>query len=849
MEQRNHTVLRTFPVLGMSCAACAARVDKTLGRQPGVRRATVNYAAATATVEYDPAAATPESLRAALAAAGYELVTAPPGQAAGEAARARDTRYRSLRRRTLCAVALSVPVMAVGMLLMHRPWAGWLTAVLSAPVVFWLGRQFFVDAWRQLRHGAANMDTLVAGSTGVAWAFSLFNLLCPGFWLARGVQPHVWFESSAMIITFILLGRLLEERAKGQTSSAIRRLAGLQPRTVTLVGADGARRTVDVARVAAGQTVEVRPGERVPVDGRVTAGGSHVDESMLSGEPLPVRKEAGSAVYAGTVNREGTFLFRADKVGADTMLAQIIRLVQDAQGSRAPVQRLADRVAAVFVPAILATAAAVFLLWWLLAPDDGFGRGLLAFVTVLIIACPCALGLATPTAIMVGIGRGAEAGILVRDAEALEAACGVDTVVMDKTGTLTEGRPAVTGVCWADADGAPARDILCALERRSAHPLAAAVVARWPEAADRAVDGFATLAGRGVCGRVDGRMYYAGSARLLAENGIGAGGPLARAAERWTQEAKTVVWLADGERPLAVAAVADRVKESSAEAVAGLRREGIEVCMLTGDNAAAAAEVARRTGIARYEAGMLPQDKAGFVARLQAAGHRVAMVGDGINDSAALARADVGIAMGQGSDIAMEAARMTVLSSDLRKVAEAVRLSRLTMRTVRQNLFWAFVYNLVAVPVAAGALYPFFGFQLDPMVGAAAMAFSSVSVVANSLRLRRKGLGAAAPTGEAVAPAAGDAPDMPSPAAGEPAPRPAAAPRMVLDVEGMMCDHCRRHVEKALNAVPGVRATVALEPPVAVVEFGGEPLPAEELQRAVTERAGDYRLTPRTDRA
>ncbi len=839
MEQRNHTVLHTFPVVGMSCAACAARVDKTLGRQAGVRRATVNYAAATATVEYDPAVVTPEALRAAVAAAGYSLLTAPPEKAAGEAARARDTRYRSLRRRTLCAVALSVPVIVVGMLFMHRPWAGWLTAVLSAPVVFWLGRQFFINAWRQLCHGAANMDTLVAGSTGVAWAFSLFNLLCPGFWLARGVQPHVWFESSAVIVTFILLGRLLEERAKGQTSSAIRRLMGLQPRTVTLVDADGARRTVDVARVAEGDTVEVRPGERVPVDGRVMAGGSYVDESMLSGEPLPVGKEAGSAVFAGTVNREGTFLFRADKVGADTMLAQIIRLVQDAQGSRAPVQQLADRVAAVFVPAILVTAAAVFLLWWLFAPDDGFGRGLLAFVTVLIIACPCALGLATPTAIMVGIGRGAEAGILVKDAEALEAACSVDAVVMDKTGTLTEGRPAVTDVRWADADGTAARDILCALERRSAHPLATAVVARWPEAADRAVDDFDTLTGRGVCGRVDGRMYYAGSERLLAGRGVAVGGELARAAERWTQEAKTVVWLADGERPLAVCAVADRVKESSAAAVADLRREGIEVYMLTGDNAAAAAEVARRTGIAHYEAGMLPQDKVAFVARLQAAGRRVAMVGDGINDSAALARADVGIAMGQGCDIAMEAARMTVLSSDLRKVAEAVRLSRLTMRTVRQNLFWAFVYNLVAVPVAAGALYPFCGFQLDPMIGGAAMAFSSVSVVTNSLRLRRRRLGAAVPLSEEAEQAAGDAADVPAPV-------PAAPPRRVMDVEGMMCDHCRQHVERALNALPGVRATVTLEPPVAVVEFGGEPLSAEELQRAVTERAGDYRLTPRT---
>ncbi|MCM1109463.1 MAG: heavy metal translocating P-type ATPase [Clostridium sp.] len=854
MQPNNQIIQQTFPVLGMSCAACAARVEKAVNAVTGVTGVAVNYATATVAVSYRSSECAPETLRRAVVEAGYDLVIASaPDEAAAVAAAARSGQYRSLRRRTVWAVMLAVPLMVVGMGFMHAVWAPWVSAVLAAPVVFVLGRPFFVNAWRQLRHGAVNMDTLVAVSTGTAYAFSLFNLLFPQFWRSRGVEPHVWFESSAVIIAFILLGRLLEERAKGRTSSAIRRLMGLQPRTVTVVTPDGTTVEVSVGQLHTGETVLVRPGEKIAVDGVVIEGCSHVDESMLSGEPLAVGKQVGSRVFAGTVNGRGSFRFRAERVGADTMLAQIIRLVQEAQGSKAPVQHLADRVASVFVPVIMAVAVLAFVVWLVCDSVDGFTHGLLAFVTVLVIACPCALGLATPTAIMVGVGRGAEEGILIKDAAALESAARVDTVVMDKTGTLTEGRPEVTDsrfVSTSDmtdpavGEGHLVR-VLCALERRSEHPLAAAVVARWCDSTDCVVTHFESLTGRGVCGRVDGQLYFVGNSRLLSERGVTVDTELAVEAGRWEREAKTLVWLADSQRALAVVAVTDRLRSSAVEAVTALQREGIRVCMLTGDNLATATEVARCTGIRHFEAGLLPQDKNHRIEELQRAGSCVAMVGDGINDSAALARADVGIAMGRGSDIALEVAGMTILSSDLTRVAEAIRLSRLTMRTVRQNLFWAFIYNLVAVPVAAGVLYPLCGYLLNPMIGGAAMAFSSVSVVTNSLRLRRKD---ARREESAVESMSGETqceaiPLVKASAKTADSALSVAKVRMELQVDGMMCDHCRMHVEKALNTLSGVKATVTLEPPMAVVEFEGEPLSLEELQRCVSDRAGDYNLS------
>ena len=811
---KNQITKQTFPIADMSCAACAAKVDKVLNKVPGVSRAAVNFAAATALVEYDPAQCSPAALREAVRQAGYDLVVGA-GDAAREAEKAAGERYRTLKRRTVWAIALSVPVVVVGMFWMEMPYANEFMWLLSTPVVFVLGRDFFINAWRQLRRGSANMDTLVAGSTGVAYLFSVANMLFPGFWEARGIHPHVYFEAASVIIAFILLGRLLEARARDNTSEAIRKLMGLQPATVVRIGTDGRQQEIPVGEVQPGDLLLARPGERIAVDGTVAEGGSYVDESMLTGEPVPAAKSPGDEVFAGTVNQRGSFRFTAAKVGGETLLAQIIRLVQEAQGSKAPVQKLVDRIAGIFVPVIIGIALLAFAAWMLLAPENGFSHGLLALVTVLIIACPCALGLATPTAIMAGIGKGAENGILIKDAESLETAVRVDVVVLDKTGTLTEGRPEVTDLVWAGSDDTH-RDILYSLEKLSEHPLAGAVAAHLEGGVPVTVEGFESITGRGVSGTVGGRTYYAGNEALMREHGIAVGEELRTAAERMAGEAKTVIWFADAERTQAVAGITDRLKEHSAEAVRELREQGIEVWMLTGDSEAAARETARRAGIDHYCAGVLPHQKAEFIRTLQSEGHTVAMAGDGINDSAALARADLGIAMGRGSDIAMEAAPVTIISSDLTKIAEAIRLSRLTVRTIRQNLFWAFIYNLIGVPVAAGVLYPLFGVQLDPMIAGTAMAMSSVSVVGNSLRLKRAKLQQ----------------------------KKTIKQQRIMkkyQVEGMMCNHCRMHVEKALNSLEGVSASVTLAPPAAEVRFSGRTYSDEELQRAVAE-AGDYRL-------
>ncbi len=813
---KNTTETRTFPVLDMSCAACATRVDKTLNSQPGVCKASVNYAAATATVEYDPRQCTPEQLQTALQEAGYGLVIdGNRQQMADRAEQLHGQNYRILKRRTAAAMALTLPVAVIGMFFMDKPYAGIVSCLLATPVVLYLGRGFHRNAWKQLRHGTANMDTLVSNSTLIAYLFSLFNLLFPEFWRARGVEPHVYFESASVIIAFILLGRLLEERAKGRTSDAIRKLMGLQPNKVTLVDSDGKTREADIGEVRPGQELAVRPGEKIAVDGIITSGHSYINESMLSGEPVPVAKAEGQRVFAGTINQRGSFRFRAEKVGTDTLLAHIIRMVQDAQGSKAPVQRLVDKIAAVFVPVIIGIAVLSFVLWWTLAPAGGFTHGLLALTTVLIIACPCALGLATPTAIMVGIGKGAERGILVKDAESLEAARQTDAIILDKTGTLTEGHPTVTELLW-DTQAQPLPDVLYSLEKCSAHPLAEAVVQKL-QGRELPIQDFESLTGKGVTGRWEGRTFHAGNRRLLEQACIAVPGGLEQAARRMAAAGQTVIFFADNTKALAVAAVADRVKATSRRAVGELRAMGIETYMLTGDNEAAAARVAASTGIRHYRAETSPRDKADFVAALQREGHHVAMAGDGINDSAALARANLGIAMGHGSDIAMDVAQMTIISSDLGKIPEAIRLSARTVRTIRQNLFWAFAYNLISVPIAAGALYPVCGFLLNPMVAGAAMAMSSVSVVANSLRLRRAVL------------------------TRKENPLNTSIMEKEYRVEGMMCNHCRMHVEKTLNSIEGVHATVSLEPPVAVINFDGEPTPLEELQAALA--AEGYKIS------
>lgn len=729
-------VRKTFPVTGMSCAACAARVDKTLNKQNGVTEATVNYAAATVTVCYDAALIGTDELKRAVCAAGYDLLTEEAEQAPDHLELLRGEAYVRLRYRTVWACVLSAPLMVVGMFFMHMPYAEYIMCALATPVVFGFGRHFFVNAWRQLRHGSSNMDTLVALSTGIAYVFSLFTMIWPEFWTSKGLEPHVYFEASAVVITFILLGRLLEERAKGDTSDAIRKLMGLQPHTVTLVGGDGRTQTIPVARVHKGDLLQVKPGEKIAVDGTVTEGSSYVDESMLSGEPVAVRKESGARVYAGTINQKGSFRFRAEQVGAETLLAHIIDCVREAQGSKAPVQKLVDRIAAVFVPVIMGVALLSFVVWLIFDPAEGFTHGLLAMVTVLVIACPCALGLATPTAIMVAMGKGSENGILIKDAESLQTACRVDAVVLDKTGTLTEGKPVVTDLQWYTSE-ARERNLLVALERRSEHPLASAVVARLQEeVVDETLQHFAVRAGRGAQAVADGHTYWVGNRALADEKQALVTPQQEQLAGRLAEEIKTVVWYGCDTRVLALCGIADRMKPTSAAAVAQLRNNGIEVYMLTGDNEATAARVAAATGIQNYRSGVLPAEKADFVRRLQADGRVVGMVGDGINDSAALSQADLGIAMGRGSDIAMDVAQITLISADLMKIPQAIRLSRHTVRTVRQNLFWAFIYNLTGVPVAAGILYPFTGFLLNPMLAGAAMALSSVSVVSNSLRLK-----------------------------------------------------------------------------------------------------------------
>lgn len=734
---KNQTIKETFPVLDMGCAACAAKVEKTLNSRDGVVTASVNYAAATATVEYHPSQATPELLRETVQKAGYDLMINLREDIPDEVEQAHAARYKKLKRRTVWAMILSVPVVVTGMVFMDRPYSNEISWILATPVVFLLGRGFFADAWKQLKHRSANMNTLVALSTGIAYFFSVFNMLFPQFWHSRGIHPHVYFEASSVIIAFILLGRLLEEKAKGRASSAIKKLMGLQPETVTVITDGELQEEISVHRVKSGDILLVKPGERIAVDGLVTGGSSYVDESMLSGEPTPVFKEKDAKVFAGTINLKGSFRFRAEKVGADTMLANIIRLIRDAQGSKAPVQKLADKIAAVFVPVIMGIALLSFVIWLAAGSSTGLTHGLLAMVTVLIIACPCALGLATPTAIMVGVGKGAERGILIKDAESLEVAGKVDTVVLDKTGTITEGKPALTDIAWLNGDDSK-KGIFITLEKHSEHPLADAVVRYSGDTDIRPLDSFESLTGRGVKGSVNGETWFAGNALLMFENNIHIEPSLEMQANGWAQEAKTMIWFADHQRTLAVAAITDKMKASSAEAVRQLKNMGIDVYMLTGDSEAAAREVAAKAGIEHYRAGILPAEKAGFVKHLQESGKKVAMAGDGINDSAALAQADLSIAMGRGSDIAMDTARMTIISSDLTKIPEAIRLSKLTVRTIRQNLFWAFIYNLIGVPVAAGILYPVNGFLLNPMIAGLAMAFSSVSVVTNSLRLKTK---------------------------------------------------------------------------------------------------------------
>lgn len=704
----------------MGCAACVARVSGAIKNQNGVLDCSVSLASNSAQVDYDPDVISPEDIRKAVQEAGYDLIVVgddePEEEADSQAERIQEDYYKGLRRDALAAVILSLLIMLLGMGFKDFPGKGYVLWALATPALFWCGRRFFGVAWRQARHLSAGMDTLVALSTLISYAFSVFNLICPAVWTSRGLEPHLYFESSAMIVAFILVGRVLEEKAKRGTTASIRELVGLQPKSVSL---------------SPGDTVTVKPGDRIPADGTVLEGESYVDESMLTGEPLPNRKSKGDKVFAGTINQKGSLEVRAVKVGKDTMLSSIIRMVKDAQGSKAKIQDTVDKVAAVFVPVIICVSVVTLLCWILLDPADGLTKGLLSMVSVLVIACPCSLGLATPTALTAGIGSGAKRGILIKDADSLQIAEKIDTVVLDKTGTITEGRPAVVERRWS-AWREETMGILLAMELKSEHPLASAVVADIHSVnmsvQPAALDSFEALPGSGIKAVAGGNEYFAGKADVLSDE-----------ASKWESDGRSVIVFTENGRTLAELAIADEVKKSSASAIAELNRLGVETIILTGDNAASAGKVADKVGVRKVESGMLPADKAVYVKNLQSEGHRVAMVGDGINDSAALAQADLSVAMGQGSDIAINTAMVTIVSSDLEKLPEMISLSRRTVRIIRQNLFWAFFYNVLAVPVAAGVLYPLNGFILSPMVAAACMALSSVCVVTNSLRLRRSG--------------------------------------------------------------------------------------------------------------
>jgi Cu+-exporting ATPase len=837
-----------IPVTGMTCAACASRVQKGLSKAEGVREAGVNFATERATVEYDPVTATAADLVAAVKASGYgarleetelqisgldmavtgegierelrsvtgvleaevslgtgtarvvylpEVATPEDFEAAVEAAGyslaapidvadpaereriAREREYRTLRNKFAFAAFVSVFAMLASMPLMGRdsaaasndlfhrimmpvndvlssvlPWLytvdprvlTWSLLALTLPVVFWAGKQFYKGAWSGLLHGSSDMNTLIATGTGAAFLYSLVATVAPGIFTSAGLPADVYYEAVVMIIALILLGKMLEARAKGRTSEAIRKLAGLQPRTARVVR-DGETVDVDIDEVVVGDRVVVRPGERIPVDGRVVEGRSAVDESLLTGEPLPVEKTEGDEVVGGTINGQGSFRFEATKVGRDTALAQIVKLVRDAQGSKAPIQRLADVIAGIFVPIVIGIALVAAAVWWVVGPEPGFVFALVTFVTVLIIACPCAMGLATPTAVMAGTGAGAERGLLFKGGESLETAHKLDTIVLDKTGTITEGRPAVTDIVVAAISLAPDGErlsenellrLVASLETASEHPLAAAIV---ETARDRGLElsepeDFYATGGRGAEAVVDGRLLFVGNGAFMAEQEMEVG-ELGDAADRMAAEAQTPVFVGSDGRVLGVIGIADPVKPSSADAIRALKAQGLEVVMLTGDHRATAEAIAGRVGVDRVVAEVLPKGKVEEIERLQAEGRTVGMVGDGLNDAPALARADVGIAIGTGTDVALEASDVTLVGGDLNGVPQAIRLSRKTMRVIRQNLFWAFIYNIIGIPIAAGVLYPVWGILLSPVIGSAAMAFSSLSVVTNSLRLRR----------------------------------------------------------------------------------------------------------------
>ena len=794
----------TFTVLDMSCAGCAMNVEKKVQSLPGVAHASVNFAAGTLLVEYDPEQISPSRIQAGVQSVGYRVIV-PEDNSEEQQADAKRSHYKQLRLKVIVAWVFAIPLMVVAMGLMHWRPANWIMLLLVLPIMCFSGRDFYIRAWKMLRKRSLNMDTLVSLSTLVAFLYSVFVTFYPGFFESRGIAAHVYYEAAGMILAFVLLGKLLEERAKNSTGSAIRGLMGLQPKTARVLVEGGSEacptaagptmmptpagaisgatmmsspakaiplteKEVPISMLQVGDRVLVRPGERIPVDGIVDEGLSYVDESMISGEPVAVEKQPGAKVLSGTINQRGSLTIKASQVGSGTVLAQIVRMVREAQGSKAPVQKIADKVSAIFVPVVINIAVVTFVLWMLIGGTAYFSMALLAAVSVLVIACPCALGLATPTALMVGIGKAAEKHILIKDAYALENMGKVDCVVLDKTGTLTKGKPEVETIFWTKIPSETEKAVFLAGEMKSEHPLAEAIVQYMQQdnVTPALLNGFESIPGKGIEFSFEGKVFRAGNlAFVLPENPLAgevslesdhsgsveslANGPdpesplvgevldrsIMKLVAEWQQEGKGVVFFGDTTQILAVAALKDPVKETTFTALEQLGKMNIQVHMLTGDSHKTAASVATELGIKHVLSGVLPQEKEDYIRKLQEEGRFVAMVGDGINDSQALARAHVSIAMGKGTDIAMDVAQVTLTTSDLTLLSEAIKLSRRTVRIIRQNLFWAFVYNTLGIPIAAGVLYPFTGLLLNPMWASAAMAFSSISVVLNSLRLRR----------------------------------------------------------------------------------------------------------------
>ena len=731
---------QSFPLLGLHCAACAAHATRALEETPGVSSASVNLASASAFVVYDETKCSREDLRSAVASMGYDLRIDEPDVDEIEALRLSEE--KSQQTKMIVSVVLSLLVMGLMMCSPMTLPKALLSALLSAITLGWAGSGFFVRGWRQLRSGAAGMDLLVVLSTSVAFVYSLVHL---GEYLLGGASEHalhhLYFEAASMTVAFVLVGKVIEARAQRRTSTALRQLMGSQPKTVQQVLPSGDTVTLPIAEVEPGMTLRVLPHELFAVDGVVLSGESYADEQLISGEPIPVAKVAGARVYAGTLNGSGSLLYEAREVGRATILSRIIRLVQEAQSSRAPIQKVVDRVARVFVPVIVVIALLTLVVWGFLVPEGGWQMGLVAAVTVLVIACPCALGLATPTAIMVGIGRGAEEGILVRNAESLEAAQHIDTILLDKTGTITEGRPEVKAIRWTASAGDASATHLAKLEELSTHPLAGAIV-RYLEGAhegEAPVTAFSEEAGRGLQGTISGKTYRVGQRAFVEEGGAVLSEEALTSLEEGQRAGATCSLFADEREVLAVIWIADTLRPSSRDAIAELQARGLEVIMLTGDGPGAARAVGQAVGVDRVVDSVLPEGKASFVEELQRQGRRVAMVGDGINDAAALARADLSIAMGSGSDLAMETAMVTIRTSELGSVVKLFDLAHRTLRTIHQNLFWAFIYNLIAIPVAAGLLYPFTGYLLNPMIAGALMMLSSLSVVANSVLSFRRG--------------------------------------------------------------------------------------------------------------